>query len=67
MSYKKREVYFLSFLTRFVYAILGMSPKGGDAFMETFINIVWVPLLAPLIVAIAVTTYGEWLARKRKK
>ena len=49
------------------YVILSMSPKGGDAFMETFLNIIWVPLLAPLIVAIAVTTYSEWLARKRKK
>lgn len=35
--------------------------------METFLNIIWVPLLSPLIVAIAVTTYSEWLARKRKK
>lgn len=35
--------------------------------METFLNIIWVPLLAPLIVTIAVTTYSEWLARKRKK
>lgn len=35
--------------------------------MEIFVNVIWVPLLAPLIVAIAVTTYGEWLARKRKK
>lgn len=35
--------------------------------METFLNTVWVTLLAPLIVAIAVTTYSEWLTRKRKK
>lgn len=35
--------------------------------METFFNTVWVPLLAPLIVAIAVATYSEWLVKKRKK
>ena len=35
--------------------------------METFLNTVWVTLLAPLIVAIAVTTYSEWLTRKKNK
>ncbi|WP_273420791.1 type I toxin-antitoxin system Fst family toxin [Veillonella caviae] len=35
--------------------------------MEEIFKVLWGSLLAPLIVALAVTTYSHWLNNKNKK
>lgn len=48
------------------HAIIKKTPKGGVDSMESFLYFVWVPLLAPILVGIAISTYSDWLKRKNK-
>ncbi|WP_314984315.1 type I toxin-antitoxin system Fst family toxin [uncultured Veillonella sp.] len=41
-------------------------PKGGGILQELFYAL-WGTLLAPIIVALVVTTYSYWLNNKNKK